>query len=304
MSGAGQDPAATVQTTAPLGADAANEQFAFTEANLAYARKVLTKYPQGREASACKDLLRLAQKQCGGWLPVPAMEYVAEFLGMPYIRVYENASFYDMFNLHPVGETQIRVCTTTPCMLCGSDDIVRAAEDALGIRVGQSTKDRRFYLREFECLGACANAPLMWIDDDFYEDLDYASAKAIVEALKRGERPQPGSAKGRRASMPLGGKTVLHTIEADEPDSSVSGHAPVVPDPGMATGVDGSGGGSGQAPEGVVPDAAMAPIGGTETEGVAHGGGDTQHDTVGDNAGTGNAMPQPDENHDRDEGQR
>ena len=103
----------------------------------------------------------------------------------------------------------MRVCTTTPCWLCGSDEVVRACRDALGIDVGESTPDGRFYLREFECLGACANAPVLWVDDDFYEDLDYATTKTIIETLKRGERPKPGPQNGRVASMPLGGKTTL-----------------------------------------------------------------------------------------------
>ena len=143
-------------------------------------------------------LLTLAQEQCGAWLPQPALDYVADYLGMPRIRVYEVASFYDMFNTRPVGRVQIRVCTTTPCWLCGSDDVLRACQDVLGIEVGESTPDMRFFLREFECLGACANAPMMWIDDDYYEDLTYDSARAIIEALQRGERPEPGSQTGRQ----------------------------------------------------------------------------------------------------------
>ena len=151
----------------------------------------------------------MAQKQHGGWLPRSVLDYVADYLGMARIKVYEVATFYDMYNVTPTGRTQIRVCTTTPCWLCGSDDVVRACKDALGVGVGESTDDGRFFLREFECLGACANAPMLWIDDDFYEDLDYDKTRAIIEALKRGERPTPGSQTGRRASMPAGGKTTL-----------------------------------------------------------------------------------------------
>lgn len=184
-------------------------EFAFTPESMAEAEKHLAKYPPDRRQSAVLPLLHLAQKQHGGWLPRAALDYVADFLGMPRIRVYEVATFYDMFNTEPTGRVQVRVCTTTPCWLCGSDDIVRACKEVLGIEVGQSTDDGRFYLREFECLGACANAPVLWVDDDFYEDLDYEKAKAILEALKRGERPQPGPQNGRKASMPLGGKTTL-----------------------------------------------------------------------------------------------
>jgi NADH-quinone oxidoreductase E subunit len=185
------------------------DSFEFSGDNMERARAILAKYPEPRKQSAVLPLLHLAQRQHGGWLPQAVLDYVADFLGMPRIRVYEVASFYDMYNMHPVGRTQVRVCTTTPCWLCGSDDVVRACRDALGVDVGESTPDGRFYLREFECLGACANAPVLWIDDDFYEDLDYARTKEIVETLKRGERPRPGPQNGRVASMPLGGKTTL-----------------------------------------------------------------------------------------------
>jgi len=151
-----------------------------------------------------------------------------------------------MFNTKPVGRIQIRVCTTTPCQLCGSDGVLAACEETLGIRVGQSTGDGRFFLREFECLGACANAPVLWIDDDFYEDLTYDSTKAIIQALMRGERPRPGSQTGRKASMPASGKTSLledphrdgkrgkkggpgkrdeEPVEKAKPEAEVKGHA-------------------------------------------------------------------------------
>jgi NADH-quinone oxidoreductase E subunit len=185
------------------------QPFAFTPENEAEAKAAIARYPAGRQASAVLSLLTLAQKQCGGWLPQPALDHVASVLQLPTIRVYEVASFYDMFNTRPVGRIQVRVCTTTPCWLCGSDAVVEACRDALGIELGQSTADGRFFLREFECLGACANAPVLWVDDDFYEDLTYETTKEVVEALKRGERPQPGSQAGRRASMPSGGKRTL-----------------------------------------------------------------------------------------------
>jgi NADH-quinone oxidoreductase subunit E len=189
------------------GAPAAS--FAFTPENEAAARTAIERYPPGRRASAVLALLMLAQQQNGGWLPQPALDYVADYLQMPTIRVYEVASFYDMLNTRPVGRTQIRVCTTTPCWLCGSDAVLKACKDALGIEVGQSTADGRFFLREFECLGACANAPILWIDDDYYEDLTYDTTRAVLAALLCGERPEPGSQAGRRASMPAAGKTTL-----------------------------------------------------------------------------------------------
>jgi NADH-quinone oxidoreductase subunit E len=188
------------------------DSFSFTPENDAKARAILKRYPEGRQASAILPLLTLAQAQHGGWLPQPALDYLADYLAMPRIRVYEVASFYDMFNTRPVGRVQIRVCRTTPCWLCGSDNVLKACEETLGIKVGQSTEDGRFFLREFECLGACANAPIMWVDDDFYEDLDGPKTKAIIEALQRGERPKAGSQIGRQASMPVGGKTTLLEI--------------------------------------------------------------------------------------------
>jgi NADH-quinone oxidoreductase E subunit len=224
----------------------ATEAFAFTPENAAAAEAIVARYPAGRQASAVLALLTLAQEQCGSWLPLPALDYVADYLAMPRIRVYEVASFYDMFNTRPVGRTQVRVCTTTPCWLCGSDAVLAACKDALGIEVGQSTADGRFFLREFECLGACANAPVLWIDDDYYEDLTYDSAKAVIDALQRGERPRPGSQAGRQASMAAGGKTSLTTdphrdgagdrqdgpgdpdqepVDKGRPDERVKGHA-------------------------------------------------------------------------------
>jgi NADH-quinone oxidoreductase subunit E len=200
-------PAGKAEVKGVMAPDA--DSFAFTAENLTEAERILAKYPADRRQSAVLPLLHLAQKQHGGWLPRAVLDHVADYLGVPRIRVYEVASFYDMYNLQPTGRMQVRICTTTPCWLCGSDDVVRACKEVLGIEIGQSTEDGRFYLREFECLGACANAPVLWVDDDFYEDLDYEKTKAILEALKRGERPKPGPQNGRTASMPLGGKTTL-----------------------------------------------------------------------------------------------
>jgi len=194
----------------PYGAMAPDvDRFAFTPENLEEAKWIIARYPPGRQASAVLPLLHLAQAQHGGWLPKAALDYVAEFLGMAKIRVYEVASFYDMFNIEPVGRVQVRVCTTTPCWLCGSDAVLKAAREVLGCEPGESSPDGRFFLREFECLGACANAPVLWIDDDFYEDLTYERAKAVLEAVVRGERPEPGPQSGRKGSMPAGGKTTL-----------------------------------------------------------------------------------------------
>ena len=185
------------------------ESFSFRDELRPEIDRILAKYPEPRKQSAVMPLLHLAQRQHGGWLPRAALDHVADFLEMPKIRVYEVASFYDMYNTEPTGRIQVRVCTTTPCWLCGSDDIVKAARDTLGLEIGESSEDGRFFLREFECLGACCNAPMMWIDDDYYEDLDYAKAKAVLEALQRGETPTPGPQSGRKGSEPHGQRKTL-----------------------------------------------------------------------------------------------
>ena len=185
------------------------ETFSFRDELRPEIDRILAKYPEARRQSAVMPLLHLAQKQHGGWLPRAALDHVADFLEMPKIRVYEVVSFYDMYNTEPTGRIQVRVCTTTPCWLCGSDDIVKAAKDTLGLEIGESSEDGRFFLREFECLGACCNAPMMWIDDDYYEDLDYEKAKAVLEALERGETPKPGPQSGRRGSEPKGERKTL-----------------------------------------------------------------------------------------------
>lgn len=185
------------------------ETFAFAAEHQAEIERILAKYPPARKQSAVMPLLHLAQKQHGGWLPRAALDHVAAFLEMPRIKVYEVASFYDMYNTKPTGRIQVRVCTTTPCWLCGSDDIVRAATDTLGLEIGESSEDGRFFLREFECLGACCNAPMMWIDDDYYEDLNYERAVAVLETLKRGETPKPGPQSGRKGSEPFDDRKTL-----------------------------------------------------------------------------------------------
>ena len=153
--------------------------FAFSEANGPEVEKILARYPEDRRPSAVIPLLHLAQAQHGGWLPRSALDHIAAMLGMPPIR------------------------------LCGSDAVLEACKKSLGIDIGETTADGRFFLREFECLGACSNAPVLWVDDDFYEDLDGPKTTAIIEALKRGEQPKPGPQSARHGSEPLGGKTTL-----------------------------------------------------------------------------------------------
>jgi NADH-quinone oxidoreductase subunit E len=188
--------------------------FAWTEENARKAKEILGRYPAGREQSGSLPLLDLAQRQVGaetqtqGWLPVPVIEFVARQIGVPYIRVFEVATFYTMFNLAPVGRYHVQVCGTTPCMLRGSDDVLAACKNK-GLVKGRTTPDGLFTLTEVECLGACANAPMVQVNDDNYEDLDYDRTLALLDALARGERPEPGSTIGRRVSCPEGGPTSL-----------------------------------------------------------------------------------------------
>ncbi|MHA1113630.1 MAG: NADH-quinone oxidoreductase subunit NuoE [Alphaproteobacteria bacterium] len=185
------------------------ESFAFDGETLAEARRTIAKYPAGRQASAVMPLLDLAQRQAGGWLPLAAMKHVAEMLEMAPIRVYEVATFYSMYNLEPVGRHHVRVCTTTPCWLRGSDEVVGACKRKLGIGLGETTADGEFTLDEVECLGACVNAPMVQIGDDYYEDLDGPRTEALLDALARGKTPAPGPQNGRQAAAPVGGPTTL-----------------------------------------------------------------------------------------------
>ncbi|NBQ74485.1 MAG: NAD(P)H-dependent oxidoreductase subunit E [Acetobacteraceae bacterium] len=191
------------------------ESFAFDAESEAKIATILKRYPEGKQASAVIPLLYVAQRQMGrltqsAWVPRVAMDVIAARLSMPPIRVYEVATFYFMFNMKPIGRHHLQLCGTTPCMLRGSDDVLRACKDAGGVKgVGDTSADGLFTLTEVECLGACVNAPILQVDDDYYEDLDYESTVKLLEAFKRGERPKPGSAIGRMASAPAGEQTVL-----------------------------------------------------------------------------------------------
>ena len=188
--------------------------FAWTDENQRKANEILARYPKGREQSCSIPFLDLAQRQVGaetqtqGWLPVPVIEFVARQLGVAYMRIYEVATFYTMFNLAPVGRYHVQVCGTTPCMLRGSDDVFAACH-AKGIEKGHTTEDGLFTLTEVECLGACANAPMVQINDDNFEDLTEASMKAILDALAMGQTPKPGPLIERQTSCPEGGPTTL-----------------------------------------------------------------------------------------------
>jgi NADH-quinone oxidoreductase subunit E len=191
--------------------------FAFTDENLALARRIIAKYPEGKQQSAVIPLLDIAQRQNGNWVPRAAMDYVADLLEMPRIKVYEVASFYTMFNRAPVGRHFLQVCTTTPCWLRGSDDVMRAIRDKTGCGNHQSSADGEFTVLEVECLGACVNAPMMQVNDDFYEDLDYDRTVALIEDLKAGNPPPMGSTIGRQGSEPVGGATTLAGHRPAEP---------------------------------------------------------------------------------------
>jgi NADH-quinone oxidoreductase subunit E len=193
-------------------------EFAFDAESNAAIEKVLAKYPPGKQASGVLPLLDLVQRQMkrqtgSAWVPRVAMDAVAERLGMAPIRVYEVVTFYFMFNTRPVGKFHLQLCTTTPCWLRGSDDMVKACREATGIQsFGDTSADGMFTMTEVECLGACVNAPILQVDDDFYEDMDAERTKALIEALRRGERPKPGSMAGRQTSAPEGGPTTLTTL--------------------------------------------------------------------------------------------
>jgi NADH-quinone oxidoreductase subunit E len=189
--------------------------FAWTAENAAKAQEILARYPAGRQQSCSIPFLDLAQRQVGaetqtqGWLPIPVMEFVAAELGMPYIRVLEVASFYTMFNLHPVGRYHVQVCGTTPCWLRGSDDVFEACK-ARGLKKGHTTEDGLFTLTEVECMGNCSSAPMVQINDDNYEDLTYDRTLAILDALAKGETPKAGTQEpGRHTVEPVGGPTTL-----------------------------------------------------------------------------------------------
>ncbi len=185
--------------------------FAFSEEREAQAQKILARYPEGREASAIIPFLDLAQRENGGWLSKEAIDYVAMRTGSASIRVYEVASFYTMFYLEPVGKHVVQVCRTTPCWLRGADALTDAAKQKLGIGLGETSEDGNFTLIEVECLGACCNAPMVQINDDFYEDLTPERMGEILDDLAAGKEVAAGPQSGRRYSEPEGGpQTLLH----------------------------------------------------------------------------------------------
>lgn len=198
--------------------------FAWTPENAAKAKEVLGRYPEGRQQSCTIPFLDLAQRQVGaetqtqGWLPVPVIEFVARELGLPYVRVLEVATFYTMFNLQPVGRYHVQVCGTTPCWLRGSDEVFRACKSK-GMKKGHTTEDGLWTLTEVECMGNCATAPMVQINDDNYEDLTYDRTVAVLDALAEGKQPKTGTQEpGRQTSEPVGGPTTLTAMVGENHD--------------------------------------------------------------------------------------
>ena len=179
--------------------------FKFNASNAKMAKEHLAKYPDNAK-SAVMPLLDLAQRQNSGWCSDEVIEYVADYMYMPPIRVREIATFYEMYNTDPVGEHILWMCRTTPCWLRGSDDVLNACKKNMKVDIGETTKDGKFTLREMECLGACVNAPILWVDDDYYEDVDAKDTDKIIASLKKGKRPSVGSLKGRHCAAPEGMK--------------------------------------------------------------------------------------------------
>ena len=196
--------------------------FKFTAENEKEIKRIIAKYPKGRQASAVMPLLDLAQRQHDNWIPMAAIEAIAVRLDMAEIRVLEVATFYTMFNLKPVGKYFLQACTTTPCWLRGSDEMMRCIKDRYGIASGQTSDCGRFSLLEVECLGACVNAPILQVNDDFYEDLDYQTTGALLDSLEA-DAPLPfGSVVGRSGSEASGGGTTLAAVKSGKSATSTS----------------------------------------------------------------------------------
>ena len=189
------------------------EIFEFSKNNLKEANKIINIYPEGKQQSAVMALLYLAQKQNNNWIPLAAMKYIGKMLIMPYIKVYEVATFYTMYNLTPVGKYFFQICTTTPCMIRGSQDLVKACKEKISENENELSKDNACSWVEVECLGACINAPMMQVNDDYYEDLDKEKIEKIINQIQKGETPKPGSYRGRKNSEPENNRKTLLNIK-------------------------------------------------------------------------------------------
>src|SRR6056300_1365382 len=185
------------------------ETFEFNPSSLEAAKAIVSKYPEGKQQSAVMALLYIAQRQNNNWIPLAAMKYIAKFLEMPYIKVYEVATFYTMYNLAPVGKFFVQVCTTTPCMIKGANKIVEACKKNISEKQGNVNKESDSSWIEVECLGACVNAPMIQINDDYFEDLNFDKVETIFNKFKEGTLPKAGSQSGRKGSEPIQNRTTL-----------------------------------------------------------------------------------------------
>ena len=185
------------------------DNFEFNSENLSNAKKIIENYPEGKQQSAVMALLYIVQRQNNNWIPLVAMKYIAKLLHMPYIKVYEVATFYSMYNLSPVGNYFIQVCTTTPCMIRGAYKLVEACQEKISKNEKELSKDKSCSWMEVECLGACVNAPMMQINDDYFEDLDKEKTLKIIDQILNGEKPKPGSYRGRTNSEPENNRKTL-----------------------------------------------------------------------------------------------
>jgi len=189
------------------------ENFEFSLSSLEAAKSIVVKYPKDKQQSAVMALLYIAQKQNSNWIPLAAMKYIGKFLDMPYIKVYEVATFYTMYNLAPVGKYFIQVCTTTPCMLRGAYKLVEACKEKISENENELSKNQSCSWMEVECLGACVNAPMLQINDDYYEDLDKDKTIKILDKILSGETPKPGSYRGRINNEPENNRKTLMDLK-------------------------------------------------------------------------------------------
>ena len=185
------------------------DTFGFSAENLLEAKEIIKKYPEGKQQSAVMALLYLVQKQNNNWVPLAAMKYIAKILEMPYIKVYEVATFYSMYNLSPVGNYFIQICTTTPCMISGAYKLVEACKEKISNNERELSKNKSCSWMEVECLGACVNGPMMQINDDYFEDLNREKTIKIIEQILKDEKPKPGSYRGRTNSAPANNRKTL-----------------------------------------------------------------------------------------------
>ena len=189
------------------------EKFEFSSNSMEAAKAIISKYPKGKQQSAVMALLYIAQKQNDNWIPLAAMKYIGKFLDMPYIKVYEVATFYTMYNLSPVGNYFVQVCTTTPCMIRGAYKLVEACKEKISEKENELSENKTCSWMEVECLGACVNAPMMQINDDYFEDLDKEKTLKILDKVLNREKPEPGSYRGRTNNEPKNNRKTLMDIK-------------------------------------------------------------------------------------------